>query len=125
LSADTDHVAVLSIWQDHAWAGLLFVAALLAIAIACSRKRDLRPAAFGIWWFLLALAPTSVFPVAEVENDHRMFFPFVGLVLAISWAVALWVYNRPVQRRPVSVALCALCVCELALLGMTTRERNV
>ncbi|MFZ2957953.1 MAG: hypothetical protein WA705_13780 [Candidatus Ozemobacteraceae bacterium] len=43
------------------------------------------------FWFFFALIPTSVIPFAEVANDHRMFFPYVGLVLAVVWAVhRLW-----------------------------------
>ena len=39
---------------------------------------------FGLLWFVIALAPTSSFiPLAEVMNDHRMYFPYVGLVLAV------------------------------------------
>jgi hypothetical protein len=125
LSADTDLRAVPSIWQHGAWAGFLFVAAVIAAAVASTPKRDLRPVAFGLWWFLLALAPTSLFVVAEVENDHRMFFPFVGLVLACSWPVALWIYSRPPARRSLTIALCAVGLCELVLLGAATRQRNV
>jgi hypothetical protein len=49
--------------------------------VTSSRIRN-RPVAFGLAWFVLALLPTSFFPLAEVENDRRMFFPFIGLVLA-------------------------------------------
>ncbi|MBP7497336.1 MAG: tetratricopeptide repeat protein, partial [Bacteroidales bacterium] len=52
------------------------------IAFKSSRSKEGRPVAFGISWFLLALLPTSLIPLAEVLNDHRMFFPFVGLTLA-------------------------------------------
>jgi tetratricopeptide (TPR) repeat protein len=59
-----------------------------------------------------------------VENDHRMFFPFVGLVLAVCWPVALWIYNWPAPRPLLSKAVAILCACELALCAMATRQRN-
>jgi hypothetical protein len=89
LSADTDFAPVNGMFEQGAWLGFVFVAAVIGTAIWCSMRGRLRPAAFGLWWFLLALAPTSAFPLSEVENDHRMYFPFVGLVLAVCWPLAL------------------------------------
>src|SRR5580658_2615823 len=108
LSADTDHIAETSIFHGYVWAGVLFVVALLAVAIYCSRqqRRELRPIAFGIYWYILALLPTSIFPLAEIENDHRMYFPFVGLALSLVYGAALLVRRgRWSQRRvPLAVA---------------------
>jgi protein O-mannosyl-transferase len=120
LSADTDHVAVRNIFEDGAWLGFLFVMALIAVAIRCSKRRELRPIAFGLYWFVLALIPTSVFPLAEVENDHRMFFPFVGLALSVSWAAALWLYAHPVRQEVVA----AVCGIVLVVAAWGTIERN-
>src|SRR6202030_3436157 len=94
LTADTDFTPVTNVLQDGAWLGFVFVFALVAAAVWTSRKREWRPTAFGLWWFLIAMIPTAVFPLAEVENDHRMFFPFVGLVLAVCWPIGRWVMNR-------------------------------
>ena len=67
--------------------GVAFVAAMLALAWVTSRRRETRPIAFGILWFFVALLPTSsLVPLSEPMNDHRMFFPFVGLILAVVWA---------------------------------------
>ena len=62
---------------------------MLAI-IRCARHERTRPIAFGLTWFLLALVPVALIPLAEVENDHRMFFPLVGLALAATWSIALF-----------------------------------
>ena len=59
------------------------------------RRKQARPIAFGLLWFFLALLPTSLVPLAEVTNDHRMFFPFVGLALAVFWSLRLLVIARP------------------------------
>jgi uncharacterized protein (TIGR02996 family) len=103
LTADTDRVPFGSIFDGDALFGFVFVVGLIYTAIRMTRRRENRPVAFGLFWFLLAALPTSVFPLAEVENDHRMFFPFVGLTLSASWALALWFYSRP-PRRELAVA---------------------
>jgi protein O-mannosyl-transferase len=125
LTADTDHRPIQSIWIDWAWLGFVFVFAMVVAAVWACKRREWRPVAFGLGWFLLALIPTSVFPLAEVENDHRMFFPFVGLVLSASWPVALWVYYHEISNRAFKAGLALLCVRELSLLALGTIQRNV
>ena len=128
LSADTDHVAEASIFHGYVWAGVLFVIALLAVAIWCSRRQTLRPIAFGIYWYFLALLPTSLFPLAEVENDHRMFFPYVGLALSVVYAAALSLRLeklRPGNSRPRLVASSVLGALILSVAAYGTIQRNV
>jgi len=88
LTADTDWTFATS-WSDPRVAlGLLGVAALAWATVRLSREPRLRPAAFGLGWFALALLPSSsLFPLAEVYNEHRLFFPFVGTSLAAVWLV--------------------------------------
>ena len=85
----------ISLSADHGWdysggltvaAGVLFVLALIAGAVYTAQRREMRPVAFGIVWFLLALIPAAFTPSAEAVNDYRMFIPFVGLALAVGWA---------------------------------------
>ncbi|HVS94599.1 MAG TPA: tetratricopeptide repeat protein [Mucilaginibacter sp.] len=90
LSADTDWGTLKSIWDVHFFIGCLFILLMFVIAFYCSKRAILRPVSFGILWFFIALAPTSsIIPLAEVLNDHRMFFPFVGLTLSVSWILGL------------------------------------
>ena len=108
LSADTDHVAETSIWHGYAWAGWIFLIVLLGVAIYCGPRERLRPIAFGIWWFILALLPTSIFPLAEIENDHRMYFPFVGLALSLVYGAALLFPARGKRGRIELAIACAM-----------------
>lgn len=85
LNADTDLKAFSGLTANALW-GFLFLAVILAAAWLFARHRSTRPIAFGLLWFLIASLPTSVYRLSEVENDHRMFMPFVGLVLAVTWA---------------------------------------
>ena len=122
LSADTDHVAESSIFHGYAWFGILFVLALIAAAIYCGRRRELRPVAFGFWWYLLALLPTSIFALAEVENDHRMYFPFVGLAFSLCYGAALIYAPRTRSQKIVTGVICAAL---LAGAARGTWQRNI
>ncbi|RYE46763.1 MAG: hypothetical protein EOP48_21680, partial [Sphingobacteriales bacterium] len=64
-------------------AGVIFVILLVIAIFRTSVKKETRPIAFGLIWFAAALLPTSLAPFAEVTNDHRMFFPFIGLALSV------------------------------------------
>jgi protein O-mannosyl-transferase len=111
----------------QALAGYVFVLLLLAIAFTASRKRCGRPVTFGIIWFFVTLLPTSLMPLGDVTNDHRMFFCFVGLALAVFWSLrlALFGVTARLTTRPGlvygSVAALALL---LAAAGVGTRVRN-
>ena len=96
LSADSDWPLVGGPTDPMVIVGAVFVMTLLW---TIWRLRDREPGrfiAFGLAWFVLALLPTSLTPLAEVANDHRMFFPFVGLSLAVVTAGA-WLLARLVE----------------------------
>jgi tetratricopeptide (TPR) repeat protein len=127
LSADTDRQAFSSPWSGDALIGFGFAIVLVVAAVLLTRRRETRPIAFGLLWFLFALLPTSLFPLAEVENDHRMFFPFVGLAMSVSWSLALGLLYRgeapasPARKRAlVAGALCVLIAC-----GWGVHRRNI
>ena len=119
LSADTDRQPLHSLFDDGGIQGILFLAALIGAIVWSARRHDTRPIAFGLGWFLAALVPTSFMALAEVENDHRMFFPFVGLAIAAPWAVALQLRRRPLPRTMVATA----CLLLLAGLGYGAWQR--
>ncbi|MBV9771625.1 MAG: tetratricopeptide repeat protein [Bryobacterales bacterium] len=124
LSADSDLAPLDNARQPAALLGFAFVAGIASAAVLFSRPRKLRPVAFGLWWFLLALAPTSLFPLAEVENDHRMFFPFAGLVISVVWSLALaWRLLAP-RNRPSRALLTAATVLVLGACIFGTYRRN-
>ena len=118
LNVDSDLVAFSSV-NGRALAGMLFVAALLATVWFTARRRRLYPIAFGLLWFVVTQLPTSLYPLSEVENDHRMFFSFVGLILAAVWSAwLLWLkVVTPAQQaklRPVLIAVVLLVLCGYA-----------
>jgi tetratricopeptide (TPR) repeat protein len=127
LSADNGWGYVNGPFSGDAIAGYIFVVGLAAVAVRVSRQTETRPVAFGIAWFLMALLPTSLMPLADVANDHRMFFPFVGLALAVFWALRLALFRgtERLTSRPALLpgALTAAAVL-LALAAVGTHDRN-
>ena len=89
LSADPDITIITPFYDKAIVMGFLLIVGLLIVAIRFSRNKDTRPIAFGILWFFIALIPTSSFlPRFQIANDHRTFFPYIGLVLSFSWFLA-------------------------------------
>ena len=123
LNVDTDLEAFSSALDLEALAGFLFLAALLWAIWATAKRSQTRPISFGLIWFVVAMLPTSLYPLAEVENDHRMFFPFVGLMLAVTWAGSLMLLRRPLRGNLRRAAAGGL-VCLLLLYALGTRSRN-
>src|SRR6185437_9792731 len=66
---------------DHGAIFGLIALAALAAAVWIWRKR-FPLAAFGVFVFLLLIAPTSsIAPIRDVMAEHRMYLPFLGLAL--------------------------------------------
>ena len=127
LSADTDWTPVTSAFAWQALVGYLFVAALGFLIWRAAQRPAARPVAFGLAWFLIALVPTALAADKNVTSDPRMFFPFVGLTLAVFWEARLIVFrqtarlaNNPVLSRGALAA--AGIVVVLAITG--THMRN-
>ena len=65
---------------------------MLWIAFKTSAKPETAPIAFGILWFFIAAIPTSLLAtLTQVSNSHRLFFLYVGLVVAMGWAISLFI----------------------------------
>jgi tetratricopeptide (TPR) repeat protein len=125
LSADSDWTLLPVIANWRFFIGCTFILAMIFIAFITSRKTTLRPISFGILWFFLALVPTSsIIPLAEVMNDHRMFFPFVGLCMSVSWSVVL-IVNQYLPLIPrYKTALLVLLAITLSGYAYGTYKRN-
>ena len=124
LSADYDLDPLHSVGDVHFWFGFIFVAVLIGASIAFCIRRSTRVIGFGLAWFLVALLPTSLFPLAEVMNDHRTFVAYPGLVIAlagVAWLVLRQPRRRfmPSKRGLTGIALVILLVCACA-----TFQRN-
>jgi tetratricopeptide (TPR) repeat protein len=102
--------------------GVLLVAAVILIR---GRGRLIHPAGrlvgLGIGWFYLnLLVESSVIPIVDVINEHRIYLPAIGLFLAAS-VVAAGGLTRALGRRPAVFVVVAV----IGLLGFATVCRNV
>ena len=124
LSGDYDLAPLESIHDPRFWIGLLFVSLLLAGSITALLDKRARIVGFGLLWFSVALLPTSLFPLAEVMNDHRTFFPYIGLVIAGAGISSLLFRHDVNYTPPAKVALAAALTVFLSLNAYGTWERN-
>ena len=71
-----------------------------------------------------ALLPTSLFPLAEVMNDHWTFLPYIGLVMAMVGVISLRLQARIAQHVMVKLALSFAILLILCTSGYATFQRN-
>jgi tetratricopeptide (TPR) repeat protein len=120
LTADTDMMAVSGLGDTRLFAGAVAILGLAAAFFLTARRERAWPIAFGIAWFALGLLPTSsIVPLAEPVNEHRVFLPFIGLTLAAAWALGL-VARGTVRTRVVAGATVLLLLAHAA----ATHVRN-
>ena len=124
LSADYDLNPFATTDDPRFWAGFAFVILFTVCAVVAAVLKKTRVIGFGLLWFLIALLPTSLLPLAEVMNDHRTFLPYIGLVIAVAGAVWLLINRRVAYSLPAKIAaLCALALF-LCANGYATFQRN-
>ncbi|UZO80725.1 tetratricopeptide repeat protein [Aquimarina sp. ERC-38] len=101
LSADPDFTIIKPWYDFRILTGLVVILILVTIMVKTSFYKKWRPVSFGIAWFFIALLPTTLNPLFQIANDHRMFFPFIGLFIAVPWTVYLIVCNYKVSTNPI------------------------
>ena len=127
LSADTDWKELTTIFDPRFFIGLLFIVLMLTVAWWASKRKSTTGIAFGIVWFFLALLPTSsIIPFSEVLNDHRTFFPYIGLVIAMAFAIAEYVVKPLAAGNSQQLKVMVLCFAGLVLVAEAygTHRRN-
>ena len=126
LSADSDWTVLNNLFDERIIIGCIFFIALVIIIFKTSSKSETRPIAFGLIWFAAALLPTSLAPFAEVTNDHRMYFPFIGLALSVvSYAgLLLRRYRSTANSKLLISAVVTIFVCFLLLNAYGASQRN-
>ncbi|MBN8696614.1 MAG: tetratricopeptide repeat protein [Bacteroidetes bacterium] len=129
LSADTDWQPLQSMTDIRFILGMAFILSLVWVAFRFSKDERLRPISFGILWFFLALIPSSsVIAFAEVMNDHRIYFPYIGLAISVCWTIGLLLlkYKKEYQNTLIKYEHAVLLFCMLALGGYAygVHERN-
>jgi len=128
LSADTDWTVINNVFDERIILGLIFIVLLVITIFKTSAKKETKPIAFGLIWFAASLLPTSLAPFAEVTNDHRMFFPFVGLSLSVVTYIGLFLFKNDKQiitseKYRVLIGTCIFLVLGLNAYGIHQRNK--
>jgi Flp pilus assembly protein TadD len=90
--------------------GILGWLAIIAITAAAWVYRKRTPlASFGVIMFVLLIAPTSsIIPIKDVLAEHRMYLPFLGLILICCEALRRVAFSQVIMIA--TAALLACCV---------------
>ena len=127
VSADSDWKIINNVFDERIIIGCIFIVTLVVTIFKTSAKEKSRPIAFGLIWFAAALLPTSLAPFAEVTNDHRMYFPFIGLALSIiTYAGVLFERYRDIftdKRYLIGFSVLLLVVLSLNAYGVFERNK--
>ena len=124
LSADYDLNLFVTTDDVRLWIGFAFGVLISAGTIVAAVFQKTRMIGFGLLWFLIALLPTSLFPLAEVMNDYRAFLPYMGLVIAIAGAAAWLVARLERQRSWTKIAATCAVALFLCANAYATFQRN-
>lgn len=105
-----DYPLAHGLFEGRTALSVLGLSALIAASVfLIKRKRVL--AAFGLWFFLLALLPESSFyPLQDVIFEHRLYLPSAGFFLAVSSLVGSIKLNRKVLFAAIGVLAVVLAV---------------
>ena len=124
LSADYDLKPFVTMGDPRLWIGFAFVISIGTAAILAALSKKTRVISFGLLWFLIALLPTSLFPLAEVMNCYRTFLPYIGLMIAIAGAAKLLVARVDRQRSWIKIAATCAVALFLCANAYATFQRN-
>jgi protein O-mannosyl-transferase len=124
LSVDPDWATLTTMFDWHFVVGIVFLVALVVNMLRNRNSSGYFPISFGLFWFLVALLPSALVPLEEVMNDHRSFFSNIGLVIASTWVIRLFIVRigskSSLLKSPMRAALVAI----LLLNAYGTFERN-
>ena len=124
LSADYDLKPFVTMSDPRLWIGFAFVISIGTAAILAALSKKTCVISFGLLWFLIALLPTSLFPLAEVMNCYRTFLPYIGLVIAIAGAAKLLAARMDRQRSWTKIAVTCAAALFLCANAYATFQRN-
>lgn len=112
---DYDYPIVRNFFNPFSILGLAALVALVVVAVRLfSRHRLL---SFAIFWFLLTLSlESSVFPIADVINEHRLYLPIAGFAILLAFGLNILIAKQETCR----IAMVGL----IAVFSILTFNRN-
>ena len=127
LSADPD-ISIIKPWYNFKiLSGIIIILGMLFLMVKTAFKTELRPISFGIAWFFIALLPTSLNPLFQIANDHRMFFPFIGLFIAVPWGILLIIKKYDILKKDKKYTIGTTAILAILITGHAygTFQRNI
>jgi tetratricopeptide (TPR) repeat protein len=126
---DYDYPIFHSLFNPQVFLSLLFLSSFFGLGIYLlyrSRFRaELRPLAFGLFWFFIALSvESSVIPIPMVINEYRVYLPSAGAFLAITTGAFL-LLERLRNKGIKAFAVSSFILIPLVLLYATYARNNV
>jgi tetratricopeptide (TPR) repeat protein len=126
---DYDHPLYGSFFEPPVLLSFVFLLFIFGLGVYMLRRSSGeaagRLAAFGIFWFFLTLSvESSIIPIVDVINEHRVYLPSVGAISAAVSGAFLMVYKLKGSgaRR---AALVATVAAVIALSGATYARNEV
>lgn len=114
---DYDYPITRSFFNLPTIACALLLAGIIMLAIILFKKH--RMLSFGITWFFITLAlESSIFPIADVIFEHRLYVPMVGLCLCLPELLG------KIKNKNKAVSFVVLCLCYISSLSVLTYARN-
>jgi protein O-mannosyl-transferase len=127
LSSDSDLEVFSSPFNLRGLLGFVFFGFMIWASVVAAKKETTRPIAFGILWFFVASIPTSVLvALTQISTSHRLFFPYIGLTIAVCWTIYLFVLKVFPVFKPRQFVTWIIIICFVMLAGYAsgTWERN-
>ncbi len=124
---DYDYPIFTSVLDMEVLLSLILISSLLVLGIYIFRRARRKGDGYGIlvfWgiaWFFITLSVESLVPIQDVINEHRLYLPSVGMVVAFCG-----VLNHGLQRAGLTTFWQGLVVALLVfILGVTAWKRNL
>lgn len=92
--------------------GTVFSSALLlvtVVALVIKSVHTLPTASLGVMWFFAGLSLTFLFPLNVLVSEHRLYLPFIGLLVLLSGVVRRTHIRAPVNA-VLAIAMLLMCV---------------
>ncbi|KAF0144650.1 MAG: hypothetical protein FD156_1664 [Nitrospirae bacterium] len=134
---DYDYPLYHSFFEPNVFLSFLFLLSLIGLGIyLLYRSRFTSHAsrflAFGILWFFITLSvESSIIPIRDIINEHRLYLPSVGIIIAFT-SSAFYVLQFTIHRsrfiayasRFSLPAACSLLTAIIIALSIATYKRN-
>jgi tetratricopeptide (TPR) repeat protein len=130
LNLDYAYPVYRTLLHAHVLVSLLVLVTAFGLALFAGIRsragsdRSLRVVSFGVFWFFIALSvESSVFPIADVIFEHRVYLPSVGFFMAFSPLVVVAAVK--LRRRFMKVSTIAVVMVVVVFAGLTVTRNSL